>query len=101
MAARPGDYADAKSKGYRLNLYVTEPSGAVCPALDATLRHLGRLSRAPTTKDYTRYGKAKSSPRDFYRHYTVAAHAAAVAYADAAVILDDAANKSFWLARGG
>ena len=45
-------------------------------------------------------GRAKSSPRDFYRHY-LAAHAAAVALADATVILNDAANKDFWLARGG
>ena len=100
VAARAGDYSDAVSKGYRLNLYVAEPSGAVCPSLDATLRRLSKLSRAPTTKDLTAYGRAKSSPRDFYRHY-LAAHSAAVAFADADAVLNDAANKSFWLTRGG
>ena len=99
VAAKDGDYSDALAKGYRLNLYATEPSGAVCPGLDTTLRRFSRLSRAPTTKDLTGYGRAKSSPRDFYRHY-LAAHAAAVTLADANVILNDASNKSFWLARG-
>ena len=91
--------ARARGKGYHLNLYTTEPSGAVCPSLDATLRRHSKLSRAPTTKDLTGYGRAKSSPRDYYRHY-LAAHGAAVAFADATTVLNDAANKSFWLTRG-
>ena len=91
-----GDYSDAISKHIRVNLYVAEPSGAVCPGLDATLRRLGRLSRAPATKDLTCYGRAASSPRDFYRHY-LAWHAAAVVFADVEAILNDAAAMSFRL----
>ena len=73
---------------------MTEPSGAVCPSLDATLRRLDRLSRAPTTKDLTAYGLAASSPRTFYRHY-LAAHAAAVAFSDANVLLNATSAQSF------
>ena len=42
---------------------------------------------------------SKASPSTFRRHH-LAAHAAAVVFTDANTVLDDAATKSFWLARG-
>ena len=82
-----------------MSLCAAETSGAVSPATDAHYRALDRLSREPGVQDYTRYGSSRASPCTFRRHH-LAAHAAAVTYADAATLLSDAASKSFWLARG-
>ena len=94
-----GDYADARSKGYGNTLLLTETSGAIAPAFDALLRRYARLAREHGTVDYTVYGESRSSPRDFYRHH-LAAHSQAVVFADVSTLLDAAANKAYWLARG-
>ena len=99
VKAHDGDYADALSKGYGVTLCATETSGAVSATLDALYRALDRCSRERGTNDFTRYGVSRASPRTFRRHH-LAAHAAAVAFTDAATLLSDAASKSFWLARG-
>ena len=82
-----------------MTLCASETSGAVSATYDGLLRAYDRVSREPGTKDYTNYGVSKSSPSTFRRHH-LAAHAAAVVFTDAATVLDDAATKSFWLARG-
>ena len=97
--AHGGDYEDSQCKGYGLTLVVAESTGAVNGEYDRLLRRLSRLSREPGTADYTQYGVSRASPRDFYSHHLVA-HSAAVVFADVTTILDDAANKSFWLSRG-
>ena len=99
VKAHDGDYADAQSKGFGFTLLVSESSGAVNGALDATLRRNAKLARAPGTKDFTQYGEARASPKDYYRHH-LAAHCSAVVYADAAVLLNEAANLGYGLVRG-
>ena len=91
--------ADAQSKHYALSLFVAENSGAVNGVVDATLRRNARLSRAPSTKDYTLYGEARASPKDYYRHH-LAAHCSAVVYADATTLLTEGANLGYGLVRG-
>ena len=97
--AHDGDYADAQSKGYGFTLLVSESSGAVNGALEATLRRNAKLARAPGTKDFTQYGEARASPKDYYRHH-LAAHCSAVVYADATVLLNEAANLGYGLVQG-
>ena len=80
-------------------MIATETSGAVCASYDATLRRYDRVSREPGTHDYSAYGTSRSSPATFYAHH-LAAHSAAVVFTDAATVLEDAATKCFWLARG-
>ena len=96
VKAHDGDYADALSKGYGVTLVCAEPSGAITAAFDALLRRYGRLSVAPGVVDYTQYGLSSSSPRDYYQHH-LAAHAAAVTFADVHTILNDVAHKNFLL----
>jgi len=100
VTAHDGAYSDARdNKGFGATLLSTENSGAVSPSFDALLRRLDRVSREPGTKDLTNYGVSSSSPSTF-RGYHLAAHSAAVVYSDVTTLLDDAATKSFWLARG-
>ena len=48
-----------------MTLLVTETTGALSPTFDRALRALGKLARAPTTHDSTRYGLSRSSPWTF------------------------------------
>ena len=67
--------------------------------LEATLRRNAKLARAPGTKDFTQYGEARASPKDYYRHH-LAAHCSAVVYADATALLTAAANLGYGLVQG-
>ena len=80
--------------------HVAETSGAVSAAFDALLRRFGRLSQSPTVRDYTDYGDSTASPRSFYLHH-LAAHSAALVFADVTTILNDAEHRSFVLTRTG
>ena len=94
IKARDGDYVDALRKGYGLTLLVTETTGAITPTFDALYRRYNKLSREPGTADYTVYGESRSSPQDFYRHH-LAAHSAAVVFADVCSILNEASSVGF------
>ena len=78
---------------------VTETTGALSPTFDRALRALGKLARAPTTHDSTRYGLSRSSPRTFLAHHR-AAISAAVVLADATTISLAAPAMSFKLTMG-
>ena len=82
------------------NRLTSLPSSSFWSSLPALkllyLQMLGRQSRAPGTHDSTVYGEARASPKAFYRHHT-AAISAAVASADATVLLNAAATMSFEL----
>ena len=98
VRAHGGDYADAQSKGFGLTLLHTETSGAIAGALDALLRRYDRLSRAVGTVDTTEYGQSPASPRTYYRHH-LAAHSAAVVFADVVTIHDDVQHLGSQLTR--
>ena len=87
-------YADGLIKGSRVALYVTETSGGACPALDLTLRRLGKLATAQGTVDFTQYGASRSAPRSFYAHHA-AALSSAIVTAVAETHLNAAAADSF------
>ena len=89
----------ALSKGYGVTLLVAETTGAISPAFDAMLRRYGRLAQSPTVHDYTEYGDSAASTRSFYHHH-LAAHSAALVFADVNTILNDVQCRSFSIAHG-
>ena len=98
-ATRGHQYEDAQRRGNPVVLLHAEPTGAVSKAFAAAYRHLDKISRAPTSTDHTIYGTSSSSPRTFYTHH-MAAHSAAVVYADTATLHNVAAAASFQISIG-
>ena len=92
-------YGDAQRRGNPCHLHVCESTGAMSGPLDEAFRALDKQSRLPTTHDSTVYGTARSSPRTFYAHH-VAAHSAAVVFADAGTIHDVASSMSLRVTLG-
>ena len=80
------DYADAQSKHIPVTLLSLETTGAFSPPLERCLRALDREARAPGACDATYYGRARSSPRQYYAHHAARVSHAAVA-ADAHTLL--------------
>ena len=91
VAARDGQYSDALRKHHRVTLLAAETSGALAPDFDRLLRVYGRAAARPSAKDSTVYGLSPSSPQRFYGHHT-AAISAAIAFADAVTVVNEAAR---------
>ena len=93
------DYRDAQQRGNPVTLLVSETTGALSRSFVDALRVLGKQSRAPTTHDSTRYGKARSSTKSFLPHHLTRI-SAAINQADAVTVLLAAAAMSFKLSMG-
>ena len=86
-------YSDGLSKGHKLTLLATEPTGACSPRLARLIRALARLADEPGA-DTTAYGEARCSPASFYQHH-LSAVSAAVVRSDTAAITCRARSLAF------
>jgi len=93
------DYADAQRRGIPCSLLVSETTGALSRDTVRLLLALAKQATAPTTRDSTCYGTARTSPRSYFPHHT-AAISAAIALADATSVMHAAAALSFRLSLG-
>ena len=94
VAACTGDYSDALSKRYAVQLFVTESTGALSRRAVQLLGALARKARARGTQDKTAYGRSRSSTTSFFRHH-LAAISSAIVYQDAVLIANAAATIAF------
>ena len=92
-------YADAQRRGIPCSLLVSETTGALSRDTVRLLLALAKQATAPTTRDSTCYGTARTSPRSYFPHHT-AAISAAIALADATSVMQAAAALSFRLSLG-
>ena len=96
---RPGDYADAFTKGNIAHLLASETTGALTPEVIRLLHALDKSTKDAQGHDSTQYGLGRASPQSFFPHH-LAAVSCAIVRADALTIRNHAASLAVALAHG-
>ena len=96
---RPGDYADAFTKGNIAHLLASETTGALTPEVIRLLHALDKSTKDAQGHDSTQYGLGRASPQSFFSHH-LAAVSCAIVRADALTIRNHAASLAVALAHG-
>jgi hypothetical protein len=96
---RPGDYADAFTKGNIAHLLASETTGALAPEVIRLLHALDKSTKDAQGHDSTQYGLGRASPQSFFPHH-LAAVSCAIVRADALTIRNHAASLAVALAHG-
>ena len=99
VAAAPGHYHDALSKGNIVHLLASESTGALSPDVIRLLRELAKTARGTDGHDSTVYGLSRASPKSFFPHH-LAAISSAIVRADACSVRNHAASLAVQLSHG-
>ena len=87
IAETPGTYTDAlKVKKCKVVPMIIEATGGVAPHSLAQVGHLSRRAKGRGARDSTKYGRSRSSTRNFFVHH-IERMGAAAQREDAAAIL--------------